>query len=137
MIGMDMRRLIICLSASLLFLACSGTRNDEGARLDPDMEKLIDVLTLFVESVQGDRFEKAMGYLTVEEKSKMTDASGQVPPPVQKQLKALRLSTLANKAGVRLEKGRLTGIHPWLPNIDRSTTGSANGPMIDASPLIQ
>lgn len=137
MIGVDMRRLGICTSAALIFLACSGTRSDEGARLDPDLEKVIDVLTLFVEAVQGDRFEKAMGYLTVEEKGKMTDASGQVPLPVQKQLKALRLSTLANKAGVRLERGKLTGIHSWLPNIERSTGGSANGPMNDSPPLIQ
>ncbi len=121
----------------MIFLACSGTRSDEGSRLDPDLEKVIDVLTLFVESVQGDRFDKAMGYLTVEEKGKMIDASGQVPPPVQKQLKALRLSTLANKAGVRLERGKLTGIHPWLPKIEHSTGGSANGPMNDSPPLIQ
>jgi hypothetical protein len=123
------------LMAALLLLACSGTRQDEGARLDPEKEKLIDALTLFVESVQGERFDKALGYLTLEEKSKMTDAGGQVPPPVQKQLKALRLSTLASKSGVRLERGKLTGIYAWLPNIDRSAPNGA--PRDSVAPLIQ
>src|SRR5882672_1489647 len=121
MMKTDMRRFCIWISSALIALACSGTRNgEEGPRLDPDKEKLIDVLTMFVESVQGDRFDKALGYLTLDEKAKMVDASGQVPQPVQKQLKAVRLSTLASKPGVRLEKGKLTGIYAWLPNIDHS-----------------
>lgn len=112
--------------ATILTLgACSASGPDgRSAVSDTDKEKLIDVLTLFVESVQGDRFEKAMGFLTQEEKGKMTDASGQVPPAVQKQLKALRLSTLAAKQGVALEKGKLAGIHPWLPNLEHSAQGA-------------
>jgi hypothetical protein len=130
-----MSRLRLILASALFLAACSGTRDAErGPRLEPDKEKLIDALTLFVESVQGDRFEKAMGYLTPEEKSKMTDASGQVPPPVQRQLKALRLSTLAAKAGVRLEKGKLTGIYAWLPNIDH---GEPSEPRKEPPPPIQ
>jgi hypothetical protein len=130
-----MQRPKLILALALILAACSGTRNaEEGPRLEPDKEKLIDALTLFVESVQGDRFEKAMGYLTLEEKSKMTDGSGQVPPPVQRQLKALRLSTLAAKAGVRLEKGKLTGIYAWLPNIDPSAPSE---PRRESPPLIQ
>ena len=101
----------------------------------PEKEKLIDALTLFVEAVQGDRFDKALGYLTLDEKAKMTDATGQVPSPVQKQLKALRLSTLASKAGVHLEKGKLSGIYAWLPNIDRIAPNEP--PRDSASPLIQ
>lgn len=105
---------------ALFLLACSGTRGgEEGARLEPDKEKLIDALTLFVEAVQGDRFDKAMEYLSPGEKHQMTEGTGLVTPPVQRQLKALRLSTLANKPGVRLEKGKLEGIHPWLPNLGR------------------
>jgi hypothetical protein len=117
-------------------IACAGSREDDGSRIDPDKEKLIDALTLFVEAVQGERFEKALGYLTLEEKSKMTDGSGQVTAPIQKQLKALRLSTLASKAGVHLEKGKLTGIYAWLPNIERSAPGDAPSRDNDA-PLIQ
>ncbi|MDB5050146.1 MAG: hypothetical protein JWO30_3217 [Fibrobacteres bacterium] len=131
-----MLRIRFWIVSLMVMVACSGTRNgEEGARLDPDKEKLIDVLTLFVESVQGDRFDKAMDYLTLEEKTKMTNASGQVEPPVQKQLKAVRLSTLANKPGVHLEKGKLTGIYAWLPNMNRIPPGETNrdsGP-----PLIQ
>jgi hypothetical protein len=130
-----MRRLRLILASALILAACSGNRSaEEGPRLEPDKEKLIDALTLFVESVQGDRFEKAMGYLTLEEKSKMTDGSGQVPAPVQRQLKALRLSTLAAKAGVRLEKGKLTGIYAWLPNIDKSAPSE---PRKESPPIIQ
>lgn len=102
-------------------MACSGTKGgEEGAKLAPDKEKLIDVLTMFVEAVQGDRFDKAMGYLTPSEKSLMTGGTGVVSTPVQRQLKALRLSTLASKSGVRLERGLLEGIHPWLPNLGHS-----------------
>lgn len=122
--------------AFFLVCSCSGSRNsgDEGP-VDKDKERLIDALTMFVESVQGERYDMAMGFLTIEEKSKLTDPSGQVPASVQKQLKALRLSTLANKSGVRLQKGKLEGIQPWLPNIAPSapTSGGADS----LPPLIQ
>ncbi|GEM_PF-1791639 len=136
MIGTAMRRFGSWIGAALLLLACSGNRQDEGARLDPEKEKLIDALTLFVEAVQGDRYEKALSYLTVEEKGKMTDNSGLIPPLIQKKLKALRLSTLANKSGVRLEKGKLSGIFAWLPNLERTAPGEASPPD-NSVPLIQ
>jgi hypothetical protein len=118
-----MPRPALWISVALLLIACSGTKGgEEGAQLAPDKEKLIDVMTLFVEAVQGDRFDKAMGYLTPSEKSLMTGGTGVVSTPVQRQLKALRLSTLASKSGVRLEKGLLEGIHPWLPNLGHSPT---------------
>lgn len=119
-----------------LVCSCSGSRNSgDGEPLDRDKERLIDALTMFVESVQGDRFDKAMSYLTPEERSKLTGPSGQVPATVQKQLKALRLSTLANKSGVRLEKGKLEGIQPWLPNVASSAPAGAGADSIP--PLIQ
>jgi hypothetical protein len=129
-----MRQLSLSLIALLVLSACSGTRNTGDTPLPPEKEKLIDALTLFVEAVQGDRFDKALGYLAPEEKAKMTDASGQVPAPVQKQLKALRLSTLASKTGVQLEKGKLTGIFAWLPNIDHL---APNEPPRESAPRIQ
>jgi hypothetical protein len=113
-----MPRIAFMLAALLALMACGGTKGgEEGARLEPDKEKLIDALTMFVEAVQADRFDKALGYLTPAEKSLMTSGSGIVSTPVQRQLKALRLSTLANKSGVRLDQGKLEGIHPWLPNL--------------------
>lgn len=127
---------VLLLLSAIPFVSCAGSREDDGSRIEPGKEKLIDALTLFVEAVQAERFEKALGYLTAEEKSKMTDGSGQVTAPVQKQLKALRLSTLASKAGVHLEKGKLTGIHAWLPNIERSLPGESPVKENDA-PLIQ
>ena len=120
-----MVRPTLWLSAALLLLACSGTRGgEEGARLEPEKERLIDALTLFVEAVQGDLFDKAMGYLTPGERNLMTGGTGVVSTPVQRQLKALRLSTLASKSGVRLDRGKLEGIHPWLPNLG-NTPGEA------------
>lgn len=122
--------------ALLALIACGGGRKDEGPRLDPGKEKLIDALTLFVEAVQGERYTKALDYLTPEERNKMTDGSGLISAPVQKQLRALRLSTLASKTGVHLEKGKLAGIHAWLPNIEHTATGDA--PVSDSTaPLIQ
>lgn len=134
-----MPRKRICLLTALLIVACSGTRQDDNSGLSRDQEKLINALTLFVESVQGDRFEKAVSFLTVEEKNKMTGIEGKVPPAVQKRLKALRLSTLATKAGVRLEKGKLEGIYAWLPNIDRMGLGTGSEPSRRGSsvPLFQ
>lgn len=115
-----MMRSLLWLVTVFLIMACSGIRGgEEGARMQPEKEKLIDALTLFVEAVQGDRFDKAMGYLSPAEKNLMTNGTGVVSMPVQRQLKALRLSTLASKSGVRLEKGKLEGIHPWLPNLGR------------------
>ena len=101
--------------------------------MEPDKEKLIDALTLFVEAVQGDRFDKAMGFLTLEEKTKMTEGTGVVAPPVQRQLKALRLSTLASKSGVRLDRGKLEGIYVWLPNLGHTP---ADAPRDSAGPLL-
>lgn len=115
-------------AAALLLTACAGNRNaEEGARLEPGKEELIDALTLFVEAVQGDRFDKAMAYLTPSEKMKMTEGAGVVSPPVQRQLKALRLSTLANKPGVHLEKGKIEGIYAWLPNLGRTGDNTTRG----------
>ena len=131
-----MSRMLLPILSCLWLISCAGSREDDGSRIDPGKEKLIDALTLFVEAVQGERFEKALGYLTVEEKSKMTDGSGQVTEPIQKQLKALRLSTLASKPGVHLERGKLTGIYAWLPNIQPSAPGELPVRGNDA-PLIQ
>ncbi len=109
------------LPAALFLAACGGTRSGEdGARLEPEKEKLIDALTLFVEAVQGDRFDKALGYLAPGERAKMLEGNPALPTPMQRRLKALRLSTLASKPGVHLEKGKLEGIYPWLPNLEHT-----------------
>jgi len=120
---------------ALLMIGCSGSRRDaDGTPINRDKEKLIEVLTLFVEAVQGDRFEKAFGYLTPTERSKMVDAAGDAPPLIRRRLKALRLSTLAQKPGVRLERGKLEGIFDWLPVIGAVPAGASKEP---DSPVIQ
>jgi hypothetical protein len=116
----------IGLAFALLLAACGGTHGgrDED-RIDPGEEKLIDALTLFVEAVQGDRFDQAMGYLSPAERAKMTEGSPAVPPDVQRRLKAVRLSTLAHKPGVGLRGGKLEGIYPWLPIVDHQAAAPA------------
>lgn len=109
------------LAMALALSACGGPHyGQEDSRLDPDKEKLIDKLTLFVEAVQGDRFDQALGYLTPAEKAKMDEGNPTVSPAVQRRLKAVRLSTLANKPGVRLRGGKLEGIYDWLPSVDHT-----------------
>jgi hypothetical protein len=120
--------------ASLLIWACAGSkREDDGTRVPRDKEKLLETLTLFVEAVQGDRFEKAFQYLTPAERAKMTDSTSQAPSVIRRQLKALRLSTLAQKPGVRLDNDKLEGIYEWLPQIVAPATEvmpDSGGPLI-------
>jgi hypothetical protein len=105
--------LLICLG---LMAACGGTRPGEEA-IDPDKAELIDVLTLFVEAVQADRYERAFSYLTSSEKARMLESGAEASPDVKRRLKALRLSTLAQKSTVRLQGGKVEGIYDQLPSL--------------------
>jgi hypothetical protein len=109
------------LATALLLAACGGSHpgGDDG-RIEPGKEKLIDALTLFVEAVQGDRYDQALGYLTPAERGRMLEGNASVTPAIQRRLKALRLSTLASKPGVGLSRGKLEGIYPWLPNVEHA-----------------
>lgn len=109
------RRIGFLLILSFLTLSCAGNKGEEG--IDPDKADLIDALTLFVEAVQADRFDKAFGYLTPQERSRMSDAGGLPTMEVKRRLKALRLSTLAQKPGVRLQHGKVEGIYDQLPSL--------------------
>ena len=103
--------------------------------IPPEKEKLIDKLTLFVEAVQTDKFPEAFAYLTPEEKAKMMASGGEVSDHVKRQLRAVRLSTLANKQTVRLVSGKLEGIYEQLPMIDDAPAGPRQ-PVTDV-PLLQ
>jgi hypothetical protein len=102
--------------AFLTLVACGGSRPSEDA-IDPDKVDLIDALTLFVEAVQGDRFDKAFEYLTPAEKRRMLDSGDQPSADIKRRLKALRLSTLAQKSTVRLQGGKVEGIFEQLPSL--------------------
>jgi hypothetical protein len=120
----------VCLGAWLLAGCASGPRD-----IDPAKEKLIDKLTLFIEAVQTDKFEQAFTYLTPSEKAKMAAPGGDVNPMVRRQLKAVRLSTLAQKPTVRLVMGKLEGICEQLPMMDNAGEAPAKrGPDV---PLLQ
>ncbi len=121
----------ILLGGILIFLiSCGGSKKeDDGSRVDPDKEKLIEKLTLFVEEVQGEHYDRAFEYLSPREKAKMFEGSSEATPLVRRQLKALRLSTLAHKAGVHLDHGKIEGIYEWLPNF-----GSAKPPVDSTAP---
>jgi len=119
----------------LVLSGCSGTKHDaDGTPVNKDKEKLIEVLTLFVEAVQGDRFDLAFKYLAPSEMAKMVEANGQPSLLTQRRLKAVRLSTLAKKSGVELDKGKLQGIYEWLPVMSE---GPADKPKDLDAPVVQ
>lgn len=102
--------------AVLVLGACSPRPSESGKT--PSSANIIDVLTLFAESVQGDRFEHAMKFLSVSERARFQEAGGPTSPYIQRQLKALRLSTLAKRPTVQLDKnGLLEGIYDQLPEL--------------------
>ena len=108
------RPLLIFVTASLLVLGCAGSKSVSG---DRGKDQVIDALTLFVEAVQEGRFELAFSYLTPEERRKMNDRGSQDKSVLERRLKAMRLSTLAHKPGVRLNRGKLEGIYEQMPNL--------------------
>jgi hypothetical protein len=112
--------------------ACGGSRPGEEA-IDPDKAELIDVLTLFVESVQADRFDKAFSYLTSSEKARMLESGAEASPEVKRRLKALRLSTLAQKPTVRLQGGKVEGIYEQLPSLGPLPAGDPGAARGDRS----
>lgn len=118
---------LVCLA---FLAACGGSRPGD-ADIDPDKAELIDALTLFVEAVQADRFEKAFSYLTQSEKARMLESGAEASPEVKRRLKALRLSTLAQKPSVRLQGGKVEGIYEQLPSLAplpaEGQEGSAKG----------
>lgn len=117
----NMKILLTSFLTLALLLGCGGTKKDaDGTPVNKDKEKLIEVLTLFVEAVQGDRFDLAFTFLSPTESAKMVEANGQPSMLTQRRLKAVRLSTLAQKSGVELNKGKLQGIYEWLPVISES-----------------
>lgn len=106
----------ICVFAAFCVFACGGSKPGADG-IDPDKAELLDALTLFVEAVQADRFDRAMAMLTPDERSRMIEGGGQPSPDIKRRLKALRLSTLAQKPAVRLEEGKVSGIYEQLPEL--------------------
>ncbi|HLP40099.1 MAG TPA: hypothetical protein VK465_01215, partial [Fibrobacteria bacterium] len=102
-----------------------------------DKAYLINALTLFVEAVQADRFEKAFGYLTPAERSRMLDSGSEASADIRRRLKALRLSTLAQKTTVRLQDGLLEGIHDQLPDLGPAPSTVREAPTEPEVPSFQ
>jgi hypothetical protein len=103
------------LFAMAFVAACSSNSNRGGVEGKPRSELLLDSLTSFAQSIQEDRFEKAMQCLSPSERLKFQAAGGTQDPILQRRMKALRLSTLARRPTVKLERGGLVGIFEELP----------------------
>lgn len=114
------------LACLIVTASCGGSRPGDEA-IDPDKAELIDVLTLFVEAVQADRYDKAFSYLTSSERARMLESGAEPSPEVKRRLKALRLSTLAQKPSVRLQGGKVEGIFEQLPSLGPVPPGGREG----------
>jgi hypothetical protein len=107
-------RLLVCGLAGmgLLFLShCASGMSSE----EKQAEKLLDRLTVFVEAVQADQWERALGYTTATETRMLLGDGAALSEDMKIKLKALKLSTLAHRGKVHLVKDRLEGIHLVLP----------------------
>ena len=103
-----------------LLMACSSTKKDVGQA--PRSDDLLELLTGFGESLSKRNYSKAVDYMVPEEKALMMEG-GSVPTEKQRQLLALRLSTLIRHPSIRVENGHIAGIYSVLPNLRQ---GEAN-----------
>ena len=103
-----------------LLMACSSTKQDVAQA--PRSDDLLELLTGFGESLSKRNYSKAVDYMVPEEKALMMEG-GSVPTEKQRQLLALRLSTLIRHPSIRVENGHIAGIYSVLPNIRQ---GEAN-----------
>ena len=109
------RILWFCVLAAV-WMGCSSGQSG-GIEGRPRSDLLLDSLTSFAQSIQEDRFEKALQCLSPSERAKFEAAGGAQNPVLQRRMKSLRLSTLARRPSVRLEKEGLEGIFEELPDL--------------------
>jgi hypothetical protein len=123
-------------------MACSSTKKQDVSQA-PRSDDLLELLTGFGESLSKRNYSKAVDFMVPEEKALMME-SGSVPAEKQRQLLALRLSTLIRHPSIRVENGHIAGIYSVLPNIrqgeastvaiaDESATPEAAG--LEGDPL--
>lgn len=104
-----------------LLMACSSTKKEVVGQA-PRSDDLLELLTGFGESLSKRNYTTAVDYMVPEEKALMMEG-GSVPTEKQRQLLALRLSTLARHPSIRVENGHIAGIYSVLPNLRQ---GEAN-----------
>lgn len=100
-------------------MACSSTKKDVGQA--PRSDDLLELLTGFGESLSKRNYSKAVDFMVPEEKALMMEG-GSVPTEKQRQLLALRLSTLIRHPSIRVENGHIAGIYSALPNLRHGET---------------
>jgi hypothetical protein len=108
-----------------LLMACSSTKQDVAQA--PRSDDLLELLTGFGESLSKRNYSKAVDFMVPEEKALMLEG-GSVPTEKQRQLLALRLSTLIRHPSIRVENGHIAGIYSVLPNLrhgEASTVAAA------------
>lgn len=99
------------LSLLLVLCQCASRQSTE----EKAAEKLLDRLTLFVEAVQADQWDRALNAVSAVEKRALLGDGASLSEPTKIKLKALKLSTLAHRGKVYLVKDKLEGIHQVLP----------------------
>jgi uncharacterized protein YcfL len=103
-------RIFLVIAISLLF-GCGSSRS----HAEKEKEMLLDKLTLFVESIQADEWDKAIAMLSESDKHALLGNEPSLPLTVKSKLKSLKLSTLAHQGQVQVQKGKLEGIFHALP----------------------
>jgi hypothetical protein len=104
---------LIVVSLGLLGTGCSTTKKDPNQPQPSD--DILELLTGFGESISQRDYQRAVGYLTPEDRSLILNANGKVPEDKQRALSALPLQRLIRSQGVRVEGGYLAGIYDRLP----------------------
>jgi uncharacterized protein YcfL len=100
--------LVIAIS---VFLGCGSSRS----HAEKEKEILLDKLTLLVESIQADEWDKTLAMLGESDKQALVGSGQQIPVTIKSKLKSLKLSTLAHHGQVQVQKGKLVGIVQALP----------------------
>ena len=116
-----MPRILLFLLLTTLIISCSSSRR---ANEVPKSDDLLELLTGFGEAISQRNFQKAVQFLTEEERYRITGGQKEVPEEMQQRLMALPLQKLIRKSSIRVEDGRIAGIYAILPSLEHGQVDS-------------